>query len=76
MQAEDQLKKLLKHLLDKQGQYDQVETEICLKNLIVVGNILKTDRDAAYKESLKNYIMTLAQIVSETDPIIRKIQAL
>lgn len=49
---------------------------MCLKNLIVVGNILKTDRDVAHKENLNNYLQTLSQMVGENDPLIKKIKGL
>ena len=63
----------MKLLTENKKEYDQIELELCLRNLIVVGNILKIDKDQSYRETLMEYIQMLSEITDGDDPLISKI---
>lgn len=63
-------------LVDSPKDYDQAELEVCLRNLIVVGNILKVDKDESYRETLMEYIQMLSELTGGEDPLISKINAI
>jgi hypothetical protein len=62
--------------VDNKKEYDQAELEVCLRNLIVVGNILKIDKDESYRETLMEYIQALSELTDGEDPLISKINAI
>ena len=66
---------MLKLLTQNRKEYDQAELITCLRNLIVVGNILKVDKDSSYRESIMEHIQMLSELTDGEDPLISKINA-
>lgn len=70
------MKKLMKLLCENPKEYDRMELEVCMKNLVVVGRIMRSQKDSEYMKEIEQHLGLLKDSVPEDDPLVQKINNL